>query len=59
MVATETVRTVFLVLLGLAILWVIACIVRNDMATIVRALIVTGPSGGSPFSISTRPSSRR
>jgi hypothetical protein len=40
MVATETARTVILVLLGLAILWVIACVVRNDMATIVRALIV-------------------
>jgi hypothetical protein len=40
MVATETARTVILVLLGLAVLWVIACVVRNDMATIVRALIV-------------------
>jgi hypothetical protein len=40
MVTTETARTVILVLLGLAVLWVIACVVRNDMATIVRALIV-------------------
>ena len=41
MVATETARTVILVLLGLSVLWVIVCVVRNDTATIVRALIVT------------------
>jgi hypothetical protein len=40
MVATETVRTIILVLLGLAVVWVIVCVVRNDTATIVRALIV-------------------
>lgn len=40
MVATETVRTIILVLLGLSVVWVIGCLVRNDMATIVRALIV-------------------
>lgn len=41
MVATETARTVILVLLGLSVFWVIVCVVRNDTATIVRALIVT------------------
>jgi hypothetical protein len=40
MISTETARTIILVLLGLAIVWVIICIVRNDMATIARALIV-------------------
>ena len=41
MVATETAKTVILVFLGLSVLWVIVCVVRNDTATIVRALIVT------------------
>lgn len=41
MIATETVRTAILVLLGLSVLWVVLCVVRNDTATIVRALIVT------------------
>ena len=41
MVATETARTVILILLGLSVIWVIVCVVRNDTATIVRALIVT------------------
>ncbi|MGA2533335.1 MAG: hypothetical protein ABSG19_09895 [Candidatus Aminicenantales bacterium] len=41
MVATETARTVILILLGLSVLWVIVCVVRNDTATLVRALIVT------------------
>jgi len=40
MIATETARTIFLVLLGLSVIWVIACIVRNDMQTIVRAMVV-------------------
>jgi len=40
MISTETARTLILVLLGLAIVWVILCVIRNDMATIVRALIV-------------------
>jgi len=41
MIATETARTAILLLLGLSVLWVVVCIVRNDTATIVRALIVT------------------
>jgi len=45
MVATETVKTVLLVLFGLAILWIIVIIVRNDMQTIVRALIVAALLG--------------
>lgn len=40
MIATETVRTIFMVLAGLSVVWVIVCVIRNDMATIVRALIV-------------------
>jgi hypothetical protein len=40
MIATETARTIFLVFLGLSLIWVIACIVRNDMQTIIRAIIV-------------------
>jgi hypothetical protein len=40
MVATETARTVILIFLGLSVFWVIICVVKNDTATIVRALIV-------------------
>jgi hypothetical protein len=39
MVITATARTFILVLLGLSVAWVIACVIRNDMATIVRAMI--------------------
>ena len=45
MVATETVKTVLLVLLGLSILWIVVIVVRNDMQTIVRALIVAALLG--------------
>jgi hypothetical protein len=45
MIATETAKTVFLVLFGLSILWIIVIIVRNDMQTIIRALIVTALLG--------------
>jgi hypothetical protein len=45
MIATETAKTVFLILLGLSILWIIVIIVRNDMQTIIRALIVTALLG--------------
>lgn len=41
MVATETARTVVLILLGLSVFWVIICVVKNDTATIIRALITT------------------
>jgi hypothetical protein len=45
MIATETAKTVLLVLFGLSLLWVIIIIVRNDMQTIIRALIVTAVLG--------------
>jgi hypothetical protein len=45
MVATETVKTVVLVLFGLSVLWIIVIVVRNDMQTIVRALIVAALLG--------------
>jgi hypothetical protein len=45
MVATETVKTVVLVLFGLSILWIIVIVVRNDMQTIIRALIVAALLG--------------
>jgi hypothetical protein len=45
MVATETVKTILLVLLGLSILWIVVIVVRNDMQTIVRALIVAALLG--------------
>jgi hypothetical protein len=45
MIATETAKTVLLVLFGLAILWIIIIVVRNDMQTIIRALIVTAVIG--------------
>jgi hypothetical protein len=45
MIATETAKTVLLILFGLAILWIIIIVVRNDMETIVRALVVTALLG--------------
>ncbi len=45
MIATETAKTAFLILFGLAILWIIIIVVKNDMQTIVRALIVTALLG--------------
>jgi hypothetical protein len=45
MIATETVKTVVLVLFGLCILWIIIIVVKNDMQTIVRALLVTAVMG--------------
>jgi hypothetical protein len=45
MIATETAKTVVLVLFGLSILWIVIIIIRNDMQTIVRALIVTALLG--------------
>ncbi|MEN6561194.1 MAG: hypothetical protein ABFD52_10505 [Acidobacteriota bacterium] len=45
MVATETAKTVVLILFGLSILWIVVIIVRNDMQTIIRALIVAALLG--------------
>lgn len=45
MVSTETAKTVLLILFGLSVLWIIFIIVRNDMQTIVRALIVAALLG--------------
>jgi hypothetical protein len=52
MVATETVKTVVLVLFGLCILWIIVIVVKNDMQTIVRALLVTAVVGLALFLLS-------
>jgi len=49
MIATETVKTVVVVLFGLCILWIIVIIVKNDMHTIVRALLVTAVLGLALF----------
>jgi hypothetical protein len=45
MIATEAVKTAVLVLFGLSILWIIVIVVRNDMQTIIRALIVAALLG--------------
>jgi hypothetical protein len=45
MIATETAKTALLVLFGLSILWIIFIVVKNDMQTIVRALIVAALLG--------------
>jgi len=52
MVATETVKTVLLILLGLSILWIVIIVVRNDMQTIVRALIVAALLGLGVYYVS-------
>lgn len=45
MIATETAKTALLVLFGLSILWIIVLVVKNDMQTMVRALIVAALLG--------------
>jgi hypothetical protein len=45
MIDTETAKTVVLVLFGLCILWIIVIVVKNDMQTIIRALLVTAVMG--------------
>lgn len=45
MIATATVKTAVLILFGLSILWIVVIIVRNDMQTIIRALIVAALLG--------------
>ena len=45
MIATETAKTAVLVLFGLSILWIVVIVVKNDMQTIVRALVVAALLG--------------
>jgi hypothetical protein len=49
MIETETAKTVLLILFGLAVLWIVVIIVKNDMETMVRALIVTALIGGGLY----------
>ena len=49
MIATETAKNVVLVLFGLSILWVVVIVVKNDMQTIVRALVVAAVLGLSLY----------
>jgi len=49
MVATETAKTIVLVLFGLAILWIVIIVIKNDTQTIIRALAVTAVLGLSLF----------
>lgn len=49
MIATETAKTVVLVLFALAILWIVIIIIKNDMDTIVRALLVAAVLGLSLY----------
>jgi hypothetical protein len=45
MIATDTAKTVVLILFGLSILWIVVIVIKNDMQTLVRALIVTALLG--------------
>lgn len=45
MIATETARTVVLVLFALSIIWIIVILIKNDMQTIVRAMVVAAVLG--------------
>jgi hypothetical protein len=45
MIATETVKTVLLILFGLAVLWIVVIIIKNDTQTIVRAILVAAVLG--------------
>lgn len=45
MVATESARQLVMVLFGLSIVWVIVMVIRNDTASMVRALVVAAILG--------------
>jgi hypothetical protein len=45
MIATETAKTVLLILFGLSVLWIVVIIIKNDMETIIRALAVAAVVG--------------
>ena len=45
MIATETARTIFLILFALSLVWILVIIIRNDMQTIIRALVVAALLG--------------
>jgi hypothetical protein len=49
MIATETAKTVFLILFGLSILWIVIIFIKNDTQTIVRALVVAAVLGLALF----------
>ena len=45
MIATESARTVLLVLFALSILWIVVVLIKNDMQTIIRAAVVAAVLG--------------
>jgi hypothetical protein len=47
MIATATLRTIVLALLGLSLIWLIRIVVKRDFETLFRALIVTAIIGGA------------
>jgi hypothetical protein len=49
MIATETAKSVLLILFGLAILWIVVIILKNDMETMARALIFAALIGGGLY----------
>ncbi len=53
MIATETAKTIVLILFGLTILWIVIIIIKNDMETIVRAILVAAVLGLSLYYLNT------
>lgn len=47
MIATETVRTIVLVLFALCVLWVVKVVVKREFETLARAIVVTALIGGA------------
>lgn len=47
MIATATLRTVFLVLFGLSVIWVLKVVLKREFETLLRALLVTALVGGA------------
>lgn len=45
MIATETAKTALLILFGLSIIWIVVILIKNDMQTIVRAMVVAAVLG--------------
>ncbi len=45
MIATESARTIVLVLFALSVLWIVIVVIKNDMQTLIRAAVVAAVLG--------------
>lgn len=47
MIATATLKTIFVVLLGLCVIWIVKILIKREFETLARALVVTALIGGA------------